>query len=388
MNQVINFIKKEAVLCIAAILAIGSMLLVPPDKQYLSYIDIPVLVLLFGLMAVMTGFEQVGLFHKLAGNLLKKVTTFRSLTLVLVLLCFFSSMWITNDVALITFVPFSILVLKMANLKEKLIPVIVMQTVAANLGSMLTPIGNPQNLYLYSISGMGIVEFLKIMALPTGVSLLLILAFCFSQNKSHIQGISMENFANSRGREELSVYQSRVQTGLLFVLFIVCLLSVLHICPSQVVFILTIVICVIIWVYTHNTLLLKRVDYCLLFTFVSFFVFIGNMGRVEWVREWIQKLLDGRELLISFLCSQVISNVPAAILLSGFTEKYEALLLGVNIGGLGTLIASLASLISYKLFSAEVDRQPEKGLKSKYLLYFTGINVIFALILLGCVVIM
>ena len=170
VRKIVNFAKKETVLFAAVLLAFGSMVCVPPDMQYLSYIDYRVLALLFCLMTVMEGFKSTGFFAAVAGKLLEKVKTFRQLYLVLVFLCFFTSMWITNDVALLTFVPFTVLVLRMTGLEQEMIPVIVLQTIAANLGSMTTPVGNPQNLYLYSISGMGIGAFLQIMGPLTLIS--------------------------------------------------------------------------------------------------------------------------------------------------------------------------------------------------------------------------
>ena len=386
----LDFFKRESVLCIACLLAIVSMFFVLPDAEYIGYLDYRVLALLFCLMAIMEGFKQTGLFGKLAGALLRKVKDFRQLNLVLVLLCFFSSMWITNDVALLTFVPFAILVLKLAGLQEKMIPVIVMQTIAANLGSMLTPVGNPQNLYLYSVSGMGMMEFIRVMAPLTLLSLVLILLVCFdSKNVEIDEKQLMKELGNEErtdSREEAKGEAQRKRNGmenmLLALLFLLSLLSVARILPWQILLLITVVACVFISAVWKEEFLIKKVDYGLLLTFVAFFVFIGNMERVEAVRELLSGVLAGRELWMGFACSQIISNVPAAILISGFTTAYEDLLMGVNIGGLGTLIASLASLISYKMFAVESGADKAVGSKGKYMGHFTVWNILFAAILL------
>ena len=378
MKHIIQTLKKETVLCVAALLAVLSMFFIPPDAKYGGYLDYRVLALLFCLMTIMQGFQRTGLFAALGNRLLKMVSTTRELTLVLVLLCFFTSMWITNDVALLTFVPFTILILKMAGLKRHLIPILCLQTIAANLGSMLTPVGNPQNLYLYSISNMSLLQFLKIMAPLSGISLVVIVIFCLLQKQEAVE--IRQDWQIGQNRKEQSGRNTGLENGILSVLFVCSLLSVFRILPWQILLVLTLLVCVGISLLCKEVYLPLRADFGLMLTFVAFFVFIGNMGRMEAVRELLVKVLQGRELLLSFTCSQVISNVPAAILLSGFTDQYEALLQGVNIGGLGTLIASLASLISYKFFAAEAT---EKGEKGRYLLIFTAWNVLLAAILLA-----
>lgn len=382
-KRLLDFFKRESVLCIACLLAIVSMFIVLPDAEYIGYLDYRVLALLFCLMAIMEGFKQTGLFGKLAGALLKKVKDFRQLYLVLVLLCFFSSMWITNDVALLTFVPFAVLVLKLAGLQKAMIPVIVMQTIAANLGSMLTPVGNPQNLYLYSVSGMGLLAFIKVMAPLTIISLLLILAACFLHKNEALEKESLQQVLDQEQENGQEVIKNRGRENvMLAILFLLSLLSVARILPWQALLVMTILACVFIAVVWKEEFLIKKVDYGLLLTFVAFFVFIGNMERIEVVRDLISGILEGRELLMAFGCSQIISNVPAAILLSGFTTAYEELLIGVNIGGLGTLIASLASLISYKMYAVESSVDKAAGSKGKYMGYFTLLNIVFAVILL------
>lgn len=375
IRKIVNFAKKETVLFVAVLLAFGSMVCVPPDMQYLSYIDYRVLALLFCLMTVMEGFKSTGFFAAVAGKLLEKVKTFRQLYLVLVFLCFFTSMWITNDVALLTFVPFTVLVLRMTGLEQEMIPVIVLQTIAANLGSMTTPVGNPQNLYLYSISGMGIGAFLQIMGPLTLISAGLIFLICLIHKDFPIrQGML--------GKEIVGVRKAG-ENQVLAVLFFISLLSVFRILSWQLLLLIVLASCIGIKAFCKEKYLPLEADFGLLLTFVAFFIFIGNMGRICAVREVLSQVLNGRELLISFLCSQMISNVPAAILLSGFTQEYRGLLQGVNIGGLGTLIASLASLISYKFFAAESEQTPAAGTRGRYMLTFTIWNVGMALVLLA-----
>ncbi len=370
MKKLIAFIKKETVLSIAFLMAVISAFLVPVDTQYINYMDFRVLVLLFALMAVMSGLQSLGIFEKLSYSLLKYVKNTRSLTLLLVSLCFFLAMLITNDVALITFVPFTILILEKVDRPGLLIPVIVLETIAANLGSMLTPVGNPQNLYLYGLSGLSFTEFLLHMAPATALSYVLLLVCIFLQKK---EMITLTDTAQTSGNKNplLTVYY--------FVLFALCLLTVAYIIPYPVLLIVSIPV-LLIWDRTT----LRNVDYSLLITFISFFVFIGNMQRIPSIADMISSLVEGRELIVAFLASQVISNVPAAMLLSGFTDNYKALLLGVNIGGLGTLIASLASLISYKYFTVHARTLPaESGItKGKYMIHFTAMNLLFALALL------
>ena len=364
-DKIIQFVKKEPIFIVATFLAIVSMFFVPVDKTYFSYIDTRVLALLFSFMIVMAGLKELRIFYEMAGFLTKKVKDFRQLTFVLVFLCFFTSMLITNDVALITFVPFTILLLHMIGLEEKMISIIVLQTIAANLGSMLTPIGNPQNLYIYGLSGMNMGNFLSIMGLLTVLSAILLVVGCMFQKKQNILTIKLEKSISLSKTE-------KIQFVYFVLVFLVSLLSVLRFITYWIPLGIS-----LFGTFFLRKEILKKVDYNLLLTFLSFFIFIGNMGRMETVRNAMESLLEGREVILAFLLSQVISNVPTAILLSGFTSEWNLLLMGVNVGGLGTLIASLASLISYKFYAQE-----EHSKKGKYILHFTIVNVIFAIILL------
>lgn len=358
------YLKKEKVLSIALALAVVSMFFVFPDAGYIEYVDVKTLALLFGLMLVVKGFQSVGLFDLLIEKALGRVKTARALSYLLVMACFFSSMLITNDVALITFVPFALMALSMCGQRKRAIPVVVLQTIAANLGSMATPVGNPQNLYLFSVSGMSMGAFFKAVLPLAAFSWVLITLATLVIPAEKIE-MRAEKKSGSMNKAELILYAA------LFVVNLLVVFRVLHWGVSA-------ALCILGVLAVKKPGLLKQVDYSLLITFIGFFVFVGNIGRIEAVSSLIAKLLTGREVLVSALLSQGMSNVPAAILLSGFTENIPALLLGVNIGGLGTLIASMASLISYKLYAAEADAD-----KTKYMLSFTAYNVVGLILLLA-----
>lgn len=356
MVKVKEFLKKEAVLVISFVLAVASMFFVAPNAGYLGYIDFRTLALLLCLMLVMAGLNALGVFKLLADKLLSKTNSTRTLGLTLNLLCFFSSMLITNDVALITFVPFTLIVLKLSDKMNKAILLVVLETVAANLGSMLTPIGNPQNLYLFSAFNMDIGEFVGAVAPYAILSLVLIVISSFLLGNERIKVKADENTPKIN-KVKLLLYAG---------LFAVSLLTVFRVIPYPVTLGMTLAAVIIA---DRRTLI--KADYSLLLTFVFLFVFIGNLGEIEAVSSFLKSIVSGREVLVGVAASQVFSNVPAALLLSGFTENARALLVGVNLGGLGTLIASMASLISFKLVAKE-------GINSgRYLLTFTVINIIF-----------
>ncbi len=365
--KLIAFFKKETILCVAGLLAVLSMAWIPPDGEYMGYINWQVLVLLFCLMSVMGGLQALGIFKAIANTLLHWANGLRQLTLLLVMLCFFFAMVVTNDVALITFVPFTILLLQMADLTGEMIPILVLQTIAANLGSMLTPIGNPQNLYLYTVSGMSPADFVLTMLPLTLLSLFLLVLCCMLTKDVPLSGQMLPPIQG-----EAFSMREKVTLSALLMLFAACLMTVFHVMPYW-----TVLGISLVWFVFFERDVLGKVDYSLLITFIFFFVFIGNMGRIPAMRDTIASILAGREMIVSFLCSQIISNVPAAVLLSGFTDHWKDLLLGVNIGGLGTLIASMASLISYKFFV-----QANEKAKGKYLKHFTIMNILFAIPLL------
>ena len=355
-----SFLRREPVLMIAALAAILSCFFVPPDRAYLGYMDYRTLALLYCLMTVVAGLRGAGLFARLAHSLCENVKSVRMIGLVLVLLCFFSAMLITNDVALLTFVPFAVVVLGPAEHRRDLIHVVVLQTAAANLGSMLTPVGNPQNLYLFSYYDLGFAAFLRV-TLPVWLLSLVLIALC-------CLALSPAPLSLFLGEEpELDAGALRLHAAL----FLVCLLVVLRILSWPVM--LGIVVLLLL---VFDRKLLLKADFMLLLTFVAFFVFSGNLARIGAVDRLLRRLLEGRVYLTSLLASQVISNVPAALLLSGFTADARDLLLGVNIGGLGTPIASLASLISMKLYT-----HSDHAGTGRYLAAFTLVNLALLLVL-------
>ena len=369
MKKILTFIKKETVLTVAWALAALSAFWVRPGAFYFDYIDFRSLVILWSLMAIMQGLKCNGVFEAIGWKLLEKTGKVGELVAVLVFLCFFTAMFITNDVALITFVPFTVMMLINCRKEELMIPVIVLQTIAANLGSMLTPIGNPQNLYLYGLSGLSIREFLLYMLPFSAVSAVLLLAAL-----ALIRGKEQKIRAGEHSKGVRKYDKKRtLRITVYLALFIFSLLVVVHVVPCC-----FLVISVLVLLFVLEKRVLLDIDYALLFTFIGFFIFTGNMGNVDIIKEFLQHLVAGREVFVGILTSQCISNVPAALLLSGFTTDYKSLLLGVNLGGLGTLIASMASLISYKFL---VNQYPDK--KGRYMLWFTIANIVFLLILSG-----
>ena len=377
--------KVDPVLLAAWLLAVVSAFFVHPDKTYFDYIDWRSLGILWSLMVVIQGLKQNAVFEKIGAGLLTRAKKGWQLSAVLIFLCFFSAMLITNDVALITFVPFAMMMLHQSGREDLMIPVVVLQTVAANLGSMLTPVGNPQNLYLFQYTGMPIGEFLSTMfpyvCLTAVLRCLSILMLPGKEKKLEMH----EHF------DTVKSFGSRRQIGIYTALFLAALFTVVRFRPWQVIVnaILPgepwkiLVLAVFLVVLGMDTQILFRADYALLMTFIGFFIFTGNMGRIDAVRTLLANAMEGRELLVSVLTSQCISNVPATLLLADFTSEYHALLLGVNFGGLGTLIASMASLISYKAYAGAY---PDK--KGRYLLVFTGINLLYLLVLVAQYVIM
>ncbi len=400
MKKILYFIKKETVLSIAVVLAVISVFFVVPDREYISYIDFRTLAILFCLMSIVAGLRNIDVFDKLAERLLAKVHGIGGVTVILVCLCFFMSMFITNDVSLITFVPFAIIIMKKLNPdtdSKWMLKVIVMQTIAANLGSMLTPLGNPQNLYLYGKAGIGIAEFLKIMLPYTVCAFALLMAWIglasivrkrklshdgkteIKQNKG--LDSAEDKASTKRQKDPLGASGSKWEkkdaewiekfTAYL-ILFVISLLAVSHILPYGVPFAL-----VFLYLLLRDRKILTQVDYSLLCIFIALFIFIGNLGRIPAFSQLLSDILTGREVVTSVIASQVMSNVPAAILLSGFTDHIRELVIGTNLGGLGTLIASMASLISFKYVAKE-----DRSFRGRYFVEFTVANVIFLFIMM------
>lgn len=366
MKNVINFIKKEAVLCISGILAAISCFIVPPSPDYLEYIDFRVLILLFCLMLTVAGIRQSGVFGAVCQALLKKFASVRTVGTVLVLLSFFMSMLLTNDVTLVTLVPFTLLLFKEISGDGKgraEILLLVLETAAANLGSMLTPMGNPQNLYLYSKFGLSLTEFIGVIFPYSALSLIMLLFSSF---------VFLPKLKTEPPKTESKI-QGRLKPIFFAVLFILNMLTILRVLDP-----LPLLLIITASVLIADRKLFLRVDYSLLLTFVFFFVFVGNLGSIPALSDSLQSVLGGNEAAVSIALSQVISNVPAAILLSGLSDNAEALIIGTNLGGLGTLIASMASLITYKFYAAAEGSRPKK-----HILIFTAFNLCYLIILGG-----
>ena len=400
MKKILYFIKKETVLSVAVVLAVISVFFVVPDREYISYIDFRTLAILFCLMSIVAGLRNIDVFDKLAERLLAKVHGIGGVTVILVCLCFFMSMFITNDVSLITFVPFAIIIMKKLNPdtdSKWMLKVIVMQTIAANLGSMLTPLGNPQNLYLYGKAGIGIAEFLKIMLPYTVCAFALLMAWIGLASMVRKRKLSHDGRTEIKQNKGLDSAEDKASTKrqkdsldasgskwekkdagwiekftAYLILFVISLLAVSHILPYGVPFAL-----VFLYLLLRDRKILTQVDYSLLCIFIALFIFIGNLGRIPAFSQLLSDILTGREVVTSVIASQVMSNVPAAILLSGFTDHIRELVIGTNLGGLGTLIASMASLISFKYVAKE-----DRSFRGRYFLEFTVANVIFLFIMM------
>lgn len=361
MQKIIYFLKNETVLVISVLLAVISSFFVSPSLQYIGYIDFKVLVCLFCLMILVSGFIKMNILDIISQKLLSKANSLREIYIIIIFLTFISAMIITNDVALITFVPLTLTILKMCDKMKYSILFIVLQTISANLGSSLTPVGNPQNLYLFSFYNLSTIDFFSttLPMVALGGVLLFLCVFLVKKESLKIDVIKSIQVHN------------KFNSIIYFILFIITVLSVFNIVSYQLVLAI-----VIISVLVLDKKLFKEVDYSLLITFVGFFIFVGNISNIDSLKVVFADILKNKELIISIALSQVISNVPAAMLLSNFTNNAKEILLGVNIGGLGTLIASLASVISFKIYSKE--KEAKKG---KYMIIFTSYNIIFLIVL-------
>ena len=355
-KRIVSFLKDNAVLMIAILAAIVTSIIVPPDKEYLGYFDFKTLACLFSVLAVVCALRNIRFFYTLAKAIVRKFRNARVAILALVYITFIGSMLIANDMALLTFLPLGYFILHTTKKEKYLAFAFIMQNIAANLGGMLTPFGNPQNLYLYSKFNIPDGEFVSIMFPPFIVAIVLITVCCLVFVKN--EPLEIEEKAASLPIGRVIIYLA---------LFAVAIMMVFRFMPYQI----GLIIIPLALLFLDRDAL-KQVDYGLLFTFVFFFIFAGNMGRIEAVRSFFSYLLNINTLIFSAMSCQFISNVPSAILLSQFTDNYRELLLGVNIGGAGTLIASLASLITFREFTSH---QKEKT--AQYLALFSLINFTF-----------
>lgn len=372
MRKITSTIRNNPILCISGLLALISCFFVLPDMQYLSYINVRVLAILFGLMLIVAALGHIGTFDVLTNKLLSKVKTYRGISLLMSLLSFFLSMFLTNDVSLVTLVPFAIMVLAPFGENRKLMFTLIIMTVAANLGSMLTPIGNPQNLYLYDNYKIALPEFLLLMIPYSALSLALIVALTFILVKGSDKLPPLKNTEVKK--------LSFVKLLIYFALFVLNILTVV----GYVHFLISLGVTVSAMLIMDRKSF-KKADYNLLATFVFFFILIGNIGRIDAITGALSGLVSSYPVPAAILSSQIISNVPAAMLLSAFTDDGKSLIIGTNLGGLGTLIASMASLITYRFHAKFSKEQKEKtgGKQDNYILNFTIINVVMLVILFG-----
>lgn len=367
MTKVFGFAKKNAVVLIAALAAVITSIIVPPDEKYIDYFDFKTLTCLFCVLAVVCALRNIRFFYTMAKAIVRRFKNTKLCILALVYVTFIGSMLIANDMALLTFLPLGYFVLHTTGKEKYMAFTFIMQNIAANLGGMLTPFGNPQNLFLYSHFEIPDAEFVSIMFPPFLIAVALITVCCLVFVRNEPLEI-----------EERAASLPKVRTGIYLLLFALSIVIVFRAIPYQVGLV---VIPIALLILDRNALL--QVDYGLLLTFVFFFIFSGNMARIEEVRSFFSYLLDKNTLIVSALSCQFISNVPSAILLSQFTDNYRELLLGVNIGGVGTLISSLASLITFREYSKQ-----DPGHTIRYVLKFSIFNFAFlGILILFCSII-
>ncbi len=359
LYKILGFLKKNAVLCIATLAAIITTCIVPPDSAYLDYFDWKTLTCLFCVLAVVCALRNIRFFTFLARKIVTLFKNTRASILALVYITFIGSMLIANDMALLTFLPLGFFVLSSTGKQKYMAFTFIMQNIAANLGGMLTPFGNPQNLYLYSKFNIPTGEFIATMLPPFCISVALITLCCLFVKKEPLQ------------LEEEKIVLPKTRTIIYVLLFALSIVIVFRFIP----FWIGLIVIPIVLLFMDRKAL-KNVDYGLLLTFVMFFIFSGNMARIPAVQSLFGSLMEKNPLLVSVLSCQIISNVPSAILLSQFTTNWRELLVGVNIGGVGTLISSLASLITFKEYTSKA-----KGNAGKYILLFSAFNFGFLIVL-------
>ncbi len=378
LRRLARIIRQNATASIAAAAALVTMLFVPPDAAYLGYFDLNTLACLFALLAVIRALRNAGFFETIAHAVVRRFKTLRGLGCALVGVTLVCSMFATNDMALLMLLPLSTVTLASTGNERALPFTFVMQAIAANLGGMILPFGNPQNIFLNSRFGIAFPDFLATMALPFAVSVILIALCCLAGFKAIPLSSSGVPDADASARAPLP----RAKTALYLVLFALSLGMVFRVVP----FVAGVVIVAAALLFADRRAL-AHVDWGLLATFALFFVFSGNMARIPEVQGFFSMLLGQSTLVTSALASQVISNVPAAILLAPFVDGYQSLLIGVNIGGAGTLIASLASLIAFNHFRAIKRGMKRPGIQAlstkRYLALFSALNFAFLAVLLA-----
>lgn len=378
LRRLARIIRQNATASIAAAAALVTMLFVPPDAAYLGYFDLNTLACLLALLAVIRALRNAGFFETVAHAVVRRFKTLRGLGCALVGVTLVCSMFATNDMALLMLLPLSTVTLASTGNERALPFTFVMQAIAANLGGMILPFGNPQNIFLNSRFDIAFPDFLATMALPFAVSVILIALCCLA-------GFKMAPLSSSGAPDAAASERAplpRAKTALYLVLFALSLGMVFRVVP----FVAGVVIVAVALLFADRRAL-AHVDWGLLATFALFFVFSGNMARIPEVQGFFSMLLGQSTLVTSALASQVISNVPAAILLAPFVDGYQSLLIGVNIGGAGTLIASLASLIAFNHFRAIKRGMKRPGIQAlstkRYLALFSALNFAFLAVLLA-----
>ena len=362
-RHVSAFIREHSVLVISAVLAVLSFMITEDPVGSFASVDIRTVCILFCFMATVAMMAGCGAFERAGSYLISKAGGTRTLCLTLVLIPYVCSMFITNDVALITFIPLAIGVLEGIGRRDLTIPIIVLQTAVANLGSVITPFGNPQNLYLFSRYGLTLTDFIHVL-LPmviVGTAILMAVTLMISKGSGRMA-------VSERG-----TISNRPALAIAFILFVLCMATVIRAIPFGVTLVVVMVCSLIVMPKA-----LIGVDYSLLLTFVFLFLFTGNIASNPAMADLLEGLMAWDPLTASALASQFISNVPAAVLLSGFTDDWAGLLAGVDIGGFGTPIASMASLISLKLYMGTDDADTVR-----FMVFFTSINILMLTVLLA-----
>lgn len=364
MKAILKYLLKDKVFVVAFIFAVVSMFFVTPSIAYLDYINYKVLIIMFTLMIAIAGIYETHFFDFIATKLVMHLKSIKWIGLVIIIVTFFLGMLLTNDAVLLTLVPFTIFITRHTKQEKYAVLIIILQTIAANMGSALTPMGDPQNIYLYAFYDIPFAEFLKTTAVITISGFVLITITAIIKIKHN--------------HCELNIVAPDVQWKRFFLYMLImvnALLSVLRIVPEQYTIIVTMILAML-----YGRHLFKRVDYTLLLTFLSFFIFTGNLGQISWIKDGISHLLNSRisVFFTGIITSQFISNVPAAVLLSTFTERtyWQPLLQGVNIGAMGTIIGSLASLITFKYVIREYPSETKN-----YLITYTVICLIYMVII-------
>lgn len=363
-NKLLTFAKKNIIFCVIVVIALVSCIIIPIDKHYLNYFEGAgaTLTCIFGILIVVAGLENIDFFQKVARFLVKKFKNARSIILTLIFITYVSSLINANDMALLTFLPLSYLVLKYTNQTKYLAFTFIMQNIASNLGGMFSPIGNPQNIYLFTYYNIGLLEFFKIMLIPTIAALILIIAVCFFVKKEPLEFSESYNYAIEKPK--LIIY---------IVLFILVFLVVCRVLPFWAVLPILIIVMFILDKKTFC-----QIDYTIILTFVAFFIFSGNMERIPAIYNLMTTFADSNTFLCAYLSCQLISNVPTSILLSKFTSNYPALLVSVNVASLGIIFSSLSGLIALKCFV----RYNNKSESKHGAWYYIGLDLLMNIALL------